>query len=148
MVLFLIVLALFLQESTSQQACNTITDPNCRAYVNQTVAQVTTGSSTRQMFELVKRMGCSSTMAQFLCTAMYPSCDFPPKMPCRSFCEEQKKNCESAFSALGMPWPFKCDLFADSTDRRRCILPASAKGNNNSLHLMLELTHTRFGCKF
>nr|AJW76277.1 CuZn superoxide dismutase [Pinctada imbricata] len=117
----LLLAPIFVSLSVAQK-CNMVTDRNCKPYTNYSVVPDTSGSRTNAMFSLLNNVNCGEEMRSFLCTAMYPSCDFPPKMPCRSVCLKQKTICGPRLKALGIEWPFNCTMFQDSNDNNVCML--------------------------
>ena len=56
-----------------------------------------------QFFPFVK-VGCSSYLAQFLCSIYAPPCK-EPRQPCRELCNQARDGCETLMERFGFSWP-------------------------------------------
>ena len=67
-----------------------------------------------QFFPLVK-VGCSSSLAFFLCSVYAPICTVleTPVPPCRELCNNARDGCGELMKRFGSPWPepLSCEKF-------------------------------------
>ncbi|XP_033121263.1 secreted frizzled-related protein 5-like [Anneissia japonica] len=80
------------------------------------------------------RTACHEDVKLFLCSLFTPVCLDRPIYPCRSLCEEVKRDCEPVMSQFCFPWPemLRCDKYPE--DNNLCITAqmGNASNANNS----------------
>ncbi|XP_071809742.1 immunoglobulin superfamily member 10-like isoform X3 [Asterias amurensis] len=83
-----------------------------------------------QEYRSVVESGCSPYIRAFLCASFLPECPRrkrqDPLQPCRSLCENARRDCEQTLNAHGLPWPDElgCDMLPESKPgdkREKCI---------------------------
>ncbi|XP_041842719.1 atrial natriuretic peptide-converting enzyme-like [Melanotaenia boesemani] len=110
--------------STSGGICEPISIPVCQGLsYNQTIVPNLLGHKSQR--EAVSKMSffnsmvqavCSTDIRLFLCRVYAPQCiEGKVQMPCRSFCEKAKRDCESLMNSFGVSWPeeLQCKSFPE-----------------------------------
>ncbi|XP_071809743.1 protein sidekick-like isoform X4 [Asterias amurensis] len=96
-----------------------------------------------QEYRSVVESGCSPYIRAFLCASFLPECPRrkrqDPLQPCRSLCENARRDCEQTLNAHGLPWPDElgCDMLPESKPgdkREKCINFEPPKPDYCSLH--------------
>lgn len=99
--------------------CEVLTIPMCKHLYERTMfpnvlghqRQDEAGIEIHQYYPLVK-VQCSPHMGPFLCMVYAPPCSSSLDSlvtPCRSFCDEARRGCESLMNKFGFVWPENLD---------------------------------------
>ena len=108
--------------------CESITIPRCKVAAqtfgyNEAVfpnmlqhgSQIEAGLELNRLFPVAATAKCSKLFQLFLCSVFTPICTIleRPVPPCRSLCQEARKNCTSFLEQNGLIWPEKlrCERF-------------------------------------
>ena len=116
-----------LLRSQVQGVCEPLTIPLCQGLqlYNDTIFPNTLKHNSQQeaalelhQFTPLVKVGCSSDLAQFLCSVYAPYCLVSTNLatavpPCRSLCHSAKQGCKGLMQSFGFSWPnsLRCDRF-------------------------------------
>ncbi|CAG6014424.1 unnamed protein product, partial [Menidia menidia] len=110
--------------STSGGICEPITIPMCQGLsYNQTIVPNLLGHTSQReavsqmsFFNSMVQTMCSPDVRLFLCRVYAPQCvEGKVQMPCRSFCEKARRDCDGLMTSIGVSWPetLQCNAFPE-----------------------------------
>ncbi|XP_077867832.1 uncharacterized protein LOC100372484, partial [Saccoglossus kowalevskii] len=117
--------------------CSDITIEVCRslplnmARLTKYLPSADRSSSVRHLEQFLMNMRynragtpCHPHMDYFMCALFAPDCseDGFYRPPCKYFCEDVRRTCESTFNNGGIQWPVECDLLPFSNDTSICVV--------------------------
>ena len=97
----------------------------------------------KNYIKFVSRYACSKNALFFLCSVYSPICfeNSPePILPCRSLCEQVKRNCSRYIKLAYLHWPkeLKCDSLPEYHNGF-CVTPNAFTSNQNGEYSKLQL---------
>ncbi|RVE63076.1 hypothetical protein OJAV_G00163260 [Oryzias javanicus] len=110
--------------SSSGDICEPITIPMCQGLsYNQTIVPNLLGHTSQReavtkmsFFNSIVQTVCPADIRHFLCRVYAPQCvEGQVQRPCRSLCEQAKRDCEGLIVNFGVSWPaeLQCHLYPE-----------------------------------